>query len=162
MRLARPVSAFLVLTAFAGIAAAQEAATPSPVAPAEAHEIRETHMKGYAQQLQVLGPMAQGQTAYDATAAQAAADAILANATSPDWETMWPEGSAQGEVPESEALPAIWQNAEDFQAKHQALIDAATTLQADAGKDLASLQAALGGVGQACGACHQAYRVPSQ
>jgi cytochrome c556 len=106
--------------------------------------------------------MAQGQTEYDSAAAQAAADAILANATSTDWEIMWPEGSAQGEVPDSEALPAIWQNPDDFQAKHQALIDAATNLQAVAGTDLASLQAGLGGVGQSCGACHQAYRAPSQ
>jgi cytochrome c556 len=151
-----------MLAAFAGIATAQEATTPAPLAPAEAYALRETHMKGYAQQLQVLGPMAQGQTPYDAAAAQAAADAILANATSADWDVMWSEGSAQGEIEGSEALPAIWENAEDFEAKHQALIDAATNLQAAAGTDLASLQAALGGVGQSCGGCHQNYRVPSQ
>jgi cytochrome c556 len=67
-------------------------------------------------------------------------------------------GSAQGEVEDSEALPAIWENPADFQAKHQGLIDAATALQASAGTDLAGLQGALGGLGASCGACHQAYR----
>ncbi len=41
------------------------------------------------------------------------------------------------------------------------LVTAATAMEAAAGTDLASLQAAMGAVGGACGACHKAYRVPS-
>lgn len=150
LRLALPI-AFA-----ASLAVAQDA--PAPLAPEAAHEFRETHMKIYAANLQILGPMAQGAAPYDAAAAQAAADAILANATSDDWAIMWPEGSAQGEVEDSEALPAIWENPEDFEAKHQGLIAAATAFQAAAGTDLAGLQGALGAVGGACGACHETYR----
>lgn len=153
MRIARLA---LPLVLLAGLAVAQGA--PAPLAPEEAHAFRETHMKVYAANLQVLGPMAQGAVPYDAAAAQAAADAILANATSDDWAIMWPEGSAEGEVEDSEALPVIWENPADFEAKHQGLIDAATALQAAAGTDLAGLQGALGGLGASCGGCHETYR----
>ena len=152
----RSIAALVTIMAVAaGVALAQDA-----LAPEEAHEFRETHMKIYGRNLGVLGGMAKGEAPYDAASAQAAADAILANATSDDWVIMWPEGSATGEVPNSRALPAIWENPDDFGASHQALIEAATAMQAAAGTDLASLQAAMGGVGGSCGGCHEDYRAP--
>ena len=150
------LTTLVVLAALAAGAALAQDMLP----PEEAHEFRESHMKVYGQNLGILGAMAQGEAPYDAAAAQAAADAIQANATSDDWAIMWPEGSATGEVPDSRALPAIWENPEDFTAKHQALIEAATAMQAAAGTDLASLQAAMGGVGASCGGCHEDYRAP--
>ena len=144
-------------TLCAGLAVAQDM-----LAPEEAHAFREEHMKVYGRNLGVLGGMAQGEAAYDAAAAQAAADAILANATSPDWAIMWPEGSATGEVEGSRALPAIWENPEDFEAQHQELVTAAMAMQAAAGTDLAALQAAMGGVGASCGGCHESYRAPEE
>lgn len=152
----------LALATAAALLAGGAVLAQEMLAPEEAHEAREAHMKIYGSNLGTLGGMAQGETPYDAAAAQAAADAILANATSDDWAIMWPEGSAQGEVPESEALPAIWENPEDFEAKHQALIDGATAMQAAAGTDLASLQGAMAGVGSACGGCHETYRAPDE
>jgi cytochrome c556 len=140
-------------TLIAGLALAQE-----PLPPEEAHEVRSEHMKAFGASLRTLGGMAQGEMAYDAAAAQAAADSLLEHATSPDWAVMWPEGSAQGEVADSEALPAIWENPDDFEAKHRALIDAATAMQAAAGTDLAAVQASLGAVGASCGGCHETYR----
>ena len=59
---------------------------------------------------------------------------------------------------DTRALPAIWENMEDFRAKQTALQEATTALQGAAGTDLAVPQAAMGGVGQACGSCHQNYR----
>lgn len=140
-------------TLIAGLALAQEALPPE-----EAHEVRSEHMKAFGASLRTLGGMAQEEMPYDAAAAQAAADSLLEHATSPDWAVMWPEGSAEGELEDSAALPAIWENTEDFEAKHQALIDAATAMQAAAGTDLAAVQASLGAVGASCGGCHEAYR----
>lgn len=162
MRHAIAVTAALSVAVLGSLVSAQDAEPPEELAPEAAHEFRETHMKVYGAQLGILGPMAQGAAPYDAAAAQAAADRILENATSDDWMVMWPEGSAQGEVPDSRALPVIWEQAEDFEAKHQALIEAATALQAAAGTDLAALQGAIGGVGQACGSCHETYRAPEE
>jgi cytochrome c556 len=154
MRLS-PVLATLTgaVTLVGGLALAQEALPPE-----EAHEVRSEHMKAFGASLRTLGGMAQGEAPYDAAAAQAAADSLLEHATSPDWAVMWPEGSAQGELEDSKALPAIWENPEDLQAKHQALIDAATAMQGAAGTDLAAVQASLGAVGASCGGCHETYR----
>lgn len=135
-------------------AEAEEEDTPEDIAV----EIRQGHMLNYAANLQRLGAMAQGNAEYDAGVAQTAADNLLYLA-SIDQSHYWLPGTAQGEHPESQALPAIWENMEDFNAKQAALLEAATALQSGAGTDLAALQAGLGGVGQACGACHENYRV---
>jgi cytochrome c556 len=140
----------------AGVAVAQ--ATPEELAAAV--EARQTHMKGYGGALRVLGQMAQGEVAYDAAAATEAANQLAALATA-DQSAFWPEGSEAGAVPESEALPAIWANIPDVIAKADALAAAAVAMQAAAGTDLASLQAAMPAVGGSCGACHELYRQPN-
>jgi cytochrome c556 len=142
------------LIAIAGFAFAQTA-----LSPMEAHEAREAHMKLYGPQLKVLGDMAKGDTAYDAAAAQAAADKLLELAMV-DQSTWWPEGSDSDSVAGSRALPVIWTDMEGILAKQSALEAAATNLQTAAGVDLASLQAAIGAVGGSCGGCHEAYRKP--
>ncbi len=120
-------------------------------------EIRQGHMLNNAANLGVLGGMAQGNAEYDAAAAATAARNLL-NLASIDQSHYWLPGTAQGEIEDSAALPAIWENMEDFRGKQQALLAAVTALQGAAGTDLASLQAGMGAVGQACAACHESYR----
>jgi cytochrome c556 len=144
-----------LVTLVASVALAQEQDTPESVAV----EVRQGHMLNYASNLGVIGPMAQGNAAYDAAAAQAAADNIF-HLASIHQDRYWLPGTSSEEFEGSHALPAIWENPEDFASKQAALLEAATALQAAAGTDLAGLQGALGGVGQACGSCHQAYRAP--
>jgi cytochrome c556 len=72
-----------------------------------------------------------------------------------DPKVLFPEGSVEGR-----ALPAIWENFDDFNAKHEALVAAATTMTEEAGKGLDQLKAAIGPIGAACGACHELYRKP--
>jgi len=146
----------LVAALLAGVAAVQ-AATPEELAAAV--EARHNHMKGYGAALRVLGGMAQGEVAYDAAAATEAANALAA-LTVADQSTFWPEGSEAGAVPDSAALPALWENIPDVMAKAEALAAAAAVMQTAAGTDLAALQAALPAVGGACGACHELYRQP--
>lgn len=66
--------------------------------------------------------------------------------------TLFPEGSQGGD-----AIPAIWENPEDFAAKVDALEEAATNLKStlDAGDNVG---AAFQKVGQACKSCHDDYR----
>ncbi|MFM2391821.1 MAG: hypothetical protein RLZZ437_3376 [Pseudomonadota bacterium] len=142
------------LIAIAGFAFAQTA-----LSPMEAHEAREAHMKLYGSQMKIMGDMAKGDAAYDAAAAQAAADKLLELAKV-DQSTWWPEGSDSVSVAGSRALPVIWTDMEGIMAKQSALEAAATNLQTAAGVDLASLQAAFGPVGGTCGSCHEAYRKP--
>lgn len=153
MRHLATLSAVGLAALLATVAIAQEEETPEDIAV----EIRQGHMLNYANQLGVIGPMAQGQAPYDAAAAQTAANNLF-HLASINQSRYWLPGTAVGEHPDSAALPAIWENMADFEAKQQALLDAVTNLQSAAGTDLASLQGALGPVGQACGACHENYR----
>lgn len=111
-------------------------------------------------QMGVLGPMVKGEVEYNAEAAQKAADALLAASTI-DTSMLWPQGSDSDAVASSGALPALWAEGSDAGAKGQAMVDAATALQAAAGGGLDALKAAFGPVGGACGDCHKAYRKPN-
>ena len=56
----------------------------------------------------------------------------------------------------SEALPAIWENWDDFVSKSE---DLEFALEGVDTSTLIDLRASLGNVGAACGACHQKYRM---
>ena len=105
----------------------------------------------------VLAGMAKGETPYDATAAQAAADALVA-VYKLDLPMFWPQGSDNTANPATNALPAIWADGSDIGDKLEGWEKAALAMQAAAGKDLVSLQGAMDGLGGACGACHKAFR----
>lgn len=122
-------------------------------------EARQGNMQTYALNLGVLGSMAQGRTAYDAALAQEAADNLF-HMTRNTQLGMWPEGSDNGAVSGTRALPAIWANNADFLTAYANLQTAAQAMQAAAGTDLAGLQGAMAGVGGACQACHQTFRAP--
>jgi cytochrome c556 len=72
---------------------------------------------------------------------------------------MFPTGTRG--VPGTEALPAIWTNRADFEAKAAAFAAAAQGM-ADAAKadDKAALTAAVAATAGACKACHDTYRAP--
>ena len=55
----------------------------------------------------------------------------------------------------SEALPAIWENWDDFVSKSE---DFEFVLEGVDTSTLVDLRGSLGNVGAACGACHQKYR----
>jgi cytochrome c556 len=107
----------------------------------------------------VIAGMARGNTPYDAALAQEAANNIRAVSTLSQTFS-WPEGSDNMAVDGTRALPAIWDNLDDFAAKWAALGTAAEGLVAVAGNGQEGLGAALGPVGGACQACHEAYRAP--
>lgn len=150
----------LALTSFATVAVASTAFADGHSAALEnATKARNAQMQMIAYHTGLLGDMAKGTTAYDATLATAAAQNLSA-AASMNRITLWLEGSEQGAVPGSRAKPEIWSDPAGFDEKAMALETAATAMVDAAGTDLASLQAAMGAVGQACGACHKAYRGP--
>jgi cytochrome c556 len=119
---------------------------------------RKAHMQLYAFNMGVLGGMAQGAIEYDAPRAQAAAANIAALATL-DQQGYWLPGTENGVYEGSRAAAAIITAQDDVAARNAALATAAQA--AAAATDLAGLQAAMAGIGGACGGCHQAYRVSS-
>lgn len=105
----------------------------------------------------VLAGMAKGEVPYDAAQAQAAADAIV-GVYNLDLPMLWPAGSDNTANPATNALPVIWAADSDIMEKIEGWEKASMTMQAAAGKDLASLQGAMDGLGASCGACHKAFR----
>jgi cytochrome c556 len=110
--------------------------------------------------LGILGGMARGNMPYDAEAAQAAADNLVAISQLTQ-TVQWAEGSDNMELSNTRALPAIWDDFADFQAKWASFGERAVALQAVAGQGAEGLGAAIGGVGGTCQACHEAYRQPN-
>jgi cytochrome c556 len=119
---------------------------------------RQSQMRLYAFNLGQLGAMAKGAVEYNAGAAQAAADNLVALATS-NQMSYWIPGSSTADMEGTAALPAIWQPGSEVGAKGKALAEAALAMQAAAGS-LDGIRASIGTVGGACGSCHKAYRKP--
>lgn len=124
---------------------------------AAAIKARQSQMQLYAFNLGQLGAMAKGEVEYNSEVATAAA-ANLATMTRLNAMAMWPAGSDNAQAANTRALPDLWQNFADVASKAEALSAAADTMASAAGTDLMSLQAAMGPLGGACGACHKAYR----
>ncbi len=144
-----------ISAALAGTLALAQGA-PDPIEAAV--KARQAHMQLYQYNLALLGGMAQGGVEYDAAAASAAAGNLVA-LSALDQSRYWPEGSAAGEAEGSRATADLWANLDDAMAKGMALNAAAVAMADAAGTDLAALQAAMGDLGGACSACHQAYRM---
>ena len=121
---------------------------------------RQSHMQLYAFNMATLGGMAKGEVEYNAEAAQAAANNMVA-LTSMAQGAYWPPGTSMDELGDAtEALPAIWQEGSKAGEIGAAMAEAAVQLAAVAGDGQAALGPALGGVGQNCSACHKSYRKP--
>lgn len=74
----------------------------------------------------------------------------------------FPPGTGPDVVPDTRALPSIWENPEGFAAAATQLETASAALaQAAQSGDPAAIAAAFGPVGQACGTCHENFRAPN-
>lgn len=107
-------------------------------------------MQEMAQNTKILGEMAKGKQDFDPALAQRSLARIsqLAGET----PALFRENATD---PKSEALPAIWENFDDFSGKAQGLQEIAAGLSIAAERDLRPALAELGG---ACKACHGRYR----
>lgn len=145
----------------AALALAAATALPAAAETPFATEIeaRQGQFKLLAINVGPLVGMAQGQVPYDAALARQAADNLVAIAGLHEG-LLWPEGSDNAAVAGTRALPAIWEDIEDFGTRLAALRSATADLQGVAGDGLEAVQGAIGPVGAACSSCHQAYRAP--
>jgi cytochrome c556 len=139
-----------------GVAAAVVAvvAGSALVAVAQAPQVaaRQEVMKQQGAQMRTLTPMVRGEQPFNLATAKQAASVL--QTTAKQIPGAFGPGTEGGN-----ALPAIWANKADFDAKAKNLEDAATRLAGAA--DEAAFKAAFPAVGQACGGCHQPYRKPS-
>jgi cytochrome c556 len=113
---------------------------------------RKELMKENGAQSRIAREMIAGKQSFDL----AKAKKVLATfvAVSEKSKTLYPDDSKSGDTA---ALPAIWENKADFDAK---LAKFATDAKAAESKvmDLDSFKAVMGDVGKDCGGCHRTYR----
>lgn len=110
--------------------------------------------------LGILGGMAQGKIAYDADAAQRAADTLVA-VSHIDPTPLWPEGSDNMSIDGTRAMPVIWDQHDDFLSKWGGFGAAAAEMQTVAATGQVALGPMMGKLGGACKACHDTYRAPN-
>lgn len=143
-------TAIAVIVALTTTAAAE---LPQPV------KARQGQFNIMALNLGVLGGMARGAVEYDAAAAQAAADSLVAVSTLAQ-TAMWVPGTDNMTIDGTRAEPAIWDNLGDVISKWEAYGAAAKELQAVASDGQGALGPMLGKIGGTCKACHDSYRAP--
>jgi cytochrome c556 len=127
-----------------GIALAGQATDPDAKA-------RQDLMDAQGGAMKVLGGMASGDVAFDATAAAAAAKALV-DASAGIEAAFKNQGAAD---PMSAAKPEIWANWDDFLADAMKLNAAATAMDTST---LDGVKAGLGAVGGTCKECHTEYK----
>lgn len=149
----------IAMTAIAALAAFAVMAQDGEDPFKDAVETRHGLMLQMAADLAVLGGIAKGTTPYDATIATKAAANVAAVASVLSM-AQFPAGSEAGKAADSFALADIWAKQDDFLAKIVDLNNAADAMKTAAGKDAASIGAAMAQLGGACGSCHKAYRQP--
>jgi cytochrome c556 len=135
----------MALCVFAGAAVAQSAA--------DALKDRKAGFQNTATQMRAIKGVldAKGPVAPIAASAQSIAE------YAPKVVGLFPKDSGTGDT---KALPIIWTDWDDFQAKAKAFENAAKNLQqvAASGADLAAVQTAYGALGATCGSCHEKFR----
>ena len=123
------------------------------IAQANVIEQRQALMKQFGDATRSFGGMLRGQVPFDLGQAQAALRTYSANAK--QLPALFPENSKTGN--KTQALPAIWESKQDFNAIFAKLDqDAQTALAAI--KDEASFKAEAPKVVQNCGGCHNRFR----
>jgi cytochrome c556 len=134
----------LSLTLTAGVAIAKDGVQDPTV------KARMDLMDSIGMNTKILGDMAGGKAAFDASAAEAAKAALIAAAGE-----IPAKFEVEADDPVSEARPDIWMNMEGFAEKAKGLETAAGAM------DVASIegvQAGMGAIGGACKACHSDFR----
>jgi cytochrome c556 len=121
-------------------------------------KMREQTMKTMGGAMQATGKFVknEGGTVDDVKAAAAR----LTEAASKDPASLFPPGSTGGD---SRSKPEIWTSWDVFAKQWADLKPAAAKLtEAAASGDRQQIAAAMGGVGKACGTCHDQFRAPKQ
>ncbi len=146
-----------ILKIIAAVTLTVAVATPT-FADESAIKARKALMQLRAFNIGQLGAMAKGAVDYNAEAAQAAADNLVATTTI-NQMAMWPQGTDNVAMAgKTGALPELWATFPAVFEKDKAFVEAATAMAAVAGTDLASLQGAMGTLGGGCGGCHKLYK----
>jgi cytochrome c556 len=123
------------------------------VAQSDPIAARKAVMKENGAQAKVSRDMIEGKEPFNLAAAQKVLTTFAA--TADKMRPLFPDSSKSGG--DTAALPAVWENKADFDAK-MAKFSADAKAAEPKVKDLDTFKAAMGDVGKNCGGCHNTYR----
>ena len=113
---------------------------------------RESVMKAIGGHMGAMANSLKGQVFTENLALHATAMSTLADIA----PTLFPEGSS---TDKSEALPAIWEQPDQFKTRMDAFVNAAKAMDtAVAGGDMRAMGAGLQDLGKSCKGCHDDFR----
>lgn len=145
--------AALIVALGAGFAqSASHSDTPASV------KARQGIMQNYAFALGTIGAMAKGEAEYDAEAAQAAADRLVALSNLPQ-TGYWPEGTSSDDLEGVKALPAIWEDMDDFTSGFDDLHETSMAMAEVASDGREAVAGQMQALGKSCGGCHEDYQM---
>jgi cytochrome c556 len=139
---------FGVVAAAVGVVATAASATDDPI------ETRKQLMQINGAGMGAIQGMVKGEIPFDPRIAMAALQGF--EGVSYAFGDYFPEGSDQGDT---RASPKIWEEMEHFQEYLTDLREGAATAVAAKPATLEDLQAVLGPIGDACGDCHEDFRL---
>ena len=148
----KPANMLKIVPAIAVIAA-----LGATVALAGPIEDRQAAMKQNGKAIGPIVAILKGQAPYDAAVVKTNADTIHQDFVKAF--ASFPAGSEKG-PPETWAKAEIWSDPDGFKAAQDQAIKAVEALAATT--DEAGFKTALGGLGDACKACHDKYRRPKE
>jgi cytochrome c556 len=134
----------VLAAAFAALGVTAVVAQSDPIAA------RKALMKENGNQARIAREMIEGKQPFNVDAAKKVL--VTFGDTHDKAKNLWPDTSKTGG--DTAALPAIWENKADFDAKFSADSKAASAKVTD----LDSFKAQMTEIGKNCGGCHQPYR----
>lgn len=146
----------VVACAFAGLAVYATVATSAEDLEAAVKERRALMKKTVAPAAKLGGQMVKGVVPFDAAKASEAMNEI--SGVPDKYVTLFPAGTEVGAIADSEALPAIWENFDEFKALATKLKDASAKAAGAAGQDGETFAAAFGDMTKVCKDCHESFR----
>lgn len=148
--------AILIVCAFAGLVVYATAATSAEDLAAAVKERRAMMKDTVAPAAKLGGQMVKGVVPFDAAKAAKAMNDI--SGVPEKYVTLFPKGTEHGAIPDSEALPAIWENFDDFKALAMKLKDTSAKAAGAAEQGKGTFAAAFGDMTKVCKQCHESYR----
>ena len=146
----------MVICAFAALAVYAAVAASAEDLEAAVKERRALMKKTVAPAAKLGGQMVKGVVAFDAAEASKAMNDI--SGVPDKYVTLFPAGTEHGAVPDSEALPAIWEDFDEFKALAMKLKDASAKAAGAAEQGKGTFAAAFGDMTKVCKECHESFR----
>jgi cytochrome c556 len=139
-----------------GVAICATAAISAEDLAAAVKERRDLMKKTVAPAAKLGGQMIKGVEPFDAAKAAKAMSDI--SAVPDKYVTLFPKGTEHGAIADSEALPKIWEDFDNFKALAMKLKDASARAAGAAAQGKGTFTAAFNDMTKVCKECHETYR----